>query len=91
MLTYSSKEARQHWRQILDTILGRQQDILIERNGKPTAVIIPVEDYENIREALEEYRDGLEAESLYTAWKEGREESLTIAEAMEELGLDQEE
>lgn len=89
MLTYSSKEARQNWRKILDTILGRKQDILIERNGKPAAVIMPVEDYENIREALEEYRDGLEAEALYTAWKAGQEESLSIAEAMEELGLDE--
>ena len=87
MLTYSSKEARQNWRQILDTILGRKQDILIERNGKPAAVIMPVEDYENIREALEEYRDGLEAEALYTAWKAGREESLSIAEAKKELDL----
>lgn len=89
MLTYSSKEARQNWRQILDIILGRKQDILIERNGKPAAVIIPVEDYENIREMLEEYRDGLEAQALYSAWKEGREESLSIAEAMQELDLDE--
>lgn len=89
MLTYSSKEARQHWRQILDTILGRKQDVLIERNGKPAAVIMPVEDYENIREVLEEYRDGLEAEALYAAWKEGREESLSIAEAMKELDIEE--
>jgi prevent-host-death family protein len=89
MLTYSSKDARQNWRKILDIILARGQDILIERNGKPAAVIVPVEDYENIREALEEYREGLEAQTLYDAWKAGREESVSIAEARQELGLDE--
>ena len=88
MLTYSSKDARQNWRKILDTILMRGQDILIERNGKPAAVIVPVEDYENIREALEEYREGLEAQALYDAWKAGSEASVSIAEARQELDLD---
>lgn len=88
MLTYSSKDARQNWRKILDTILMRGQDILIERNGKPAAVIVPVEDYENIREALEEYREGLEAQALYDAWKAASEASVSIAEARQELDLD---
>ncbi|NSW53963.1 MAG: type II toxin-antitoxin system Phd/YefM family antitoxin [Anaerolineae bacterium] len=89
MIQYSSKEARQNWRKILDTVLRRESDVLIERNGEPIAVILPVADYAFIREALVDYRDGLEADSIYQAWKAGQEESLSISEAMREMGLDE--
>lgn len=86
IMNISSKEARQNWRELLDTVNFRKNDILINRNGKPVAVMIPVEDYNNILEALQDYRDGLEAEQIYNAWKTGEEKSYSLDSIIEELG-----
>lgn len=42
--TISSHEARTKWRDVLDKVLTRTADVVIERSGKPVAVLIPVED-----------------------------------------------
>ena len=47
--------ARKGWRELLDRVL-KGEDIVIERNGKPTAVLIPYEDYLALAEALDDLR-----------------------------------
>ena len=85
MIRYNSRDARMRWREILDTIFRRENDVLIERNGSPIAVIIPADDYETIRKVLEEYRDGLEAQTILEAWKSGQEGSRNIDDVIREL------
>ncbi len=87
MLRYNSRDARMNWRKILDTIFIRESDVLIERNGVPIAVIIPAEDYAIVQDALEDYRDGLEAEALLNAWKDGQEGSQNIDEVIKGIEL----
>ena len=53
----SSREARQKWRTVLDTVDRGSADVVIERYGKPIAAIIPFVDFEALQEALEELRD----------------------------------
>lgn len=86
IISISSKDARQKWRELLDTISFRKNDILIKRNGKPVAVMLPAEDYNHILEALEDYRDGLEAEEIFEAWKAGKDKSYSLESVIEELG-----
>lgn len=40
-ITINSREARTNWRDILDTIQAETAEVVIERYGKPVAVIVP--------------------------------------------------
>src|SRR3990170_4621396 len=64
-----SGDARLKWRDLLDQVLAGKGDIVIERNGKSVAVMIPVIDYEQIQETLEELRAAREASAAYEEWK----------------------
>jgi prevent-host-death family protein len=64
-----SGEARAKWRDILDQVFAGKSDVIIERNGKDIAVVIPAVDYEQIRETLEDMRAVREAAANYEEWK----------------------
>jgi len=64
-----SGEARAKWRDILDQVFAGKGDVVIERNGKDIAVVIPAVDYEQIRETLEDMRAVREASANYEEWK----------------------
>jgi prevent-host-death family protein len=64
-----SGEARIKWRDLLDRVLSGKGDVMIERNGKNVAVMIPAEDYEQIQESLEELRAVRSAAAAYEEWK----------------------
>jgi prevent-host-death family protein len=69
ILTMNSHEARANWRELLDRVLSGNADIVIERNGKPVAVMIPFEDYEEILDELDDLRAGQRAAAIYEDWK----------------------
>lgn len=54
--------------------LSSGQNVIIRRNNKPMAVVIPYEDYLAIQETLENYQDGREAEAILARIKSGEEE-----------------
>lgn len=64
-----SGEARAKWRDILDHVFAGKGDVIIERNGKDIAVMIPAIDYEQIIETLEDMRAVREAAANYEQWK----------------------
>jgi prevent-host-death family protein len=64
-----SSEARARLRDLLDQVLTGKGDVIIERNGKNIAVLIPADDYEQIQETLEELRAAREASTAYEEWK----------------------
>lgn len=66
----SSREGRARWRDLLDMVDARQDDIVIERNGKPIAAMIPYEDFLALQEALEDLRDAQVAAAAYKVWKQ---------------------
>jgi prevent-host-death family protein len=83
--TINSGEARARWRDLLDQVLSGKGDVLIERNGKNVAVMIPAGDYEQIREALEELRAAREADAAYSEWKNNPAVARPWAEVEAEL------
>jgi prevent-host-death family protein len=88
--TIGSREARQKWRDLLDAAYTGSTDTIIERNGKPIAVLIPYEDYLAIEETLDELRAARRAKELYEAAKQdaalGRSYTKIRAE-LEDKGL----
>jgi len=81
----SSRSARSNWRNLLDQIMVGSQDIVIERNGEPVAVMIPVADYEDLQEELEELRSARRAAALYEAWKQDSSLARPIEDIEKEL------
>jgi len=71
VLTINSREARSNFRSLLDRILAGG-DVVIERNGKAVAVLIPVEDYQDIQDELDDLRASRRAVALYESWKNDR-------------------
>jgi prevent-host-death family protein len=70
--TVKSGEARTKWRELLDQVLSGKGDIVIERNGKRVAAIIPAEDYAEIREKLDAVRAVREAAATYNLLNKSR-------------------
>lgn len=58
-----SPSARANWRDVLDQV--KEADVVIERYGAPVVAIIPYEDYNAIREQLENLRAVRQAKSAY--------------------------
>jgi prevent-host-death family protein len=70
ILTINSREARIKWRDLLDKVYAGSSDVVIERNGKPVAVMIPIEDYEELQDELDDLRSARRVAALYEAWKQ---------------------
>jgi prevent-host-death family protein len=62
-----SGEARAKWRDILDQVFAGKGDVVIERNGKDIVALIPAEDYEQIRDILQNIRAVRETTAAYEA------------------------
>ena len=61
----SSRQARQQWRELLDTVMTGDNDVAILRYGKAVAVLIPAQDYNALVEELDELRMTRHAEDIY--------------------------
>lgn len=66
--TLNSDDARARWRDILDAA-SSGSDTVISRYGKPTAAVIPFEDYEAIRDAMEDLRAARRAQAVLESWR----------------------
>lgn len=69
IVTVNSREARARWRDLLDQVLAGSSDVVVERNGKPVAAIIPIQDYRELQEELDDLRAARRANAAYEAWK----------------------
>jgi prevent-host-death family protein len=81
----SSREARQRWREVLDTVMKGKSDIAITRYGEPIAVVIPADDYEALAEEIEEMRMSRLAESIYEDYLADRDSAVTLESVKAEL------
>ena len=66
--TIDSNDARNRWREMLDAG-ARKLDVIITRYGKPVSVLIDYEDYEAIKEELDDLRAARHAKGLIEAWE----------------------
>lgn len=52
-------EAGRQWRQIIDDVSGKDTHFVVEDDGKPVAVVVPMHVYERMRQERAEFFDGL--------------------------------
>jgi prevent-host-death family protein len=79
-----SNRARTVWRELLDRARAGM-DTVIERYGKPTAALIPYEDYEALQEELEDLRAGRRAEAALAAYRRDPRLGVPLEQVEEEL------
>jgi prevent-host-death family protein len=85
--TIGSREARQKWRDLLDEVFTGAADIVIERNGKPIAALIPYEDYLAIAEALDDIRAARRVAEAHKASQQSGRSYTEIRAELESKGL----
>lgn len=83
--TLGSREARQNWRDLLDAAYTGEQDTVIERSGKPVAVLIPYEDYLALQEALDDLRAARRVAETHQALKQNPAKGRSYDEIRAEL------
>lgn len=85
--TVSSREARTRWRDLLDKIIAGD-DVIIERNGKPIAAMIPIDDFEALQDELDDLRAARRAVEIYAAYKRDPSSGQPYEEFRKELVRD---
>ena len=79
-------EARQNLAETINRVRYQHERIVLERNGKAVAVLIPLDDLALI-EQLEDRQDVVEAEKALAEAKAKKERPIPWAKAKKQLGL----
>jgi prevent-host-death family protein len=84
--TVPVKELRQNLARLLDDVAERRDHVLVTRNGKPAAALVPIDEYE----ALEETAEILSDPDVLTALDQGlaeisRDETVDLEDLRREL------
>ena len=82
--TVTSKKARSEWGKILNSV-QRGETVIIERRGKPTAVLISMEDFVKFQEMMSEAHAVHEAMAAYEEWKRDPSVARPYEEVRDEL------
>ena len=67
--TFTSDDARKHWRDLLDMTYADNAEVVIERYNKPVAVLINYEQYQTVKALLDEIRIIKQAEKNLQRWR----------------------
>ncbi|BBJ27438.1 hypothetical protein ATHSA_0307 [Athalassotoga saccharophila] len=59
--------------------------MVVERNGKPVAVVIPYKDYAEIKTILEDKRVEKHANDVYEEWKRNPDTAISLKKFEKEL------
>ena len=55
--TMNATEARVHFGELLQHVTKRQLPVVVERGGRPQAIVLPVAEYERLRSGLPKQED----------------------------------
>lgn len=81
---FDSRSARTKWRNIMDAAQVGAETV-IERYGRPTAVVLPFMDYEALQEELDDLRAARRAGAAVAAWERDPSLGRPYAEIRAEL------
>ena len=86
MAKISTKEPKQTFAQTLRRVTSKRERIIVRRNGRSVAAIVPMEDLAAL-ERLEDRRDLRAAKKALADAKKKGEKPIPWAKAKKELGL----
>jgi len=83
--TVAVRELRSNLSQLLSDVADRRDHVLVTRNGKPAAVLVPIEEYEALEETAEILSDPEAVAALEAGIAEiSRDETVTLEDLRRE-------
>ena len=80
------RELRGKLSQLLDAVADRRDHVLVTRNGKPVAALVPIDEYEALEESAEILSDPDALAAIEAGLAEmSRDDTVTLAELRTEL------
>lgn len=67
MRTMTYSDSRAHYAEVLDSVVDDREEVIITRNGKESAVIVSLDDYNSLRETAYLMRSPANARRLFDA------------------------
>lgn len=84
--TVPVRELRSNLARLLSDVADRREHVVVTRNGRPAAALVPVDEYEALEETAEVLSDADALRALETGLAEiGRGETVTLADLRREL------
>lgn len=86
MPSIAASALRTHFSETVNRVAQDGERLVLERRGKPVAVLVPVEDLALLEE-LEDRQDYEEGMKALIAVQEGREKTIPLEEVKRSIGL----
>jgi len=84
--TVPAREFRSNLSQLLSDVADRRDHVLVTRNGRPAAALVPIDEYEALEETAEILSDPDAVAALEAGLSElARDETVTLDELRQEL------
>ena len=84
--TVPVREFRTNLSELLSDVADRRDHVLVTRNGKPAAALVPIDEYEALEETAEILSDSVTLAQIETGLKElGQGDTVTLEELRREL------
>ncbi len=84
--TVPVREFRTNLSELLSDVADRRDHVLVTRNGKPAAALVPIDEYEALEETAEILSDSVTLAQIETGLKElAQGDSVTLEELRREL------
>lgn len=84
--TVPARELRSSLSRLLDVVAERREHVLVTRNGRPAAALVPIDEYEALEETAEILSDPDALAALETGLAElSREDTVTLEALRHEL------
>ncbi len=84
--TVPVREFRSKLSELLSDVADRRDHVLVTRNGKPAAVLVPIDEYEALEETAELLSDPATVGAIEVGLAElAREETITLDDLRREL------
>jgi antitoxin YefM len=84
--TVPVREFRSNLSELLSDVADRRDHVLVTRNGRPAAALVPIDEYEALEETAEILSDSATLEAIEAGLDElGRDETVTLEDLRKEL------
>jgi prevent-host-death family protein len=84
--TVPVREFRTNLSELLSDVADRRDHVLVTRNGKPAAALVPIDEYEALEETAEILSDSVTLAQIETGLKElAQGDTVTLEELRREL------
>ncbi|MEK6228892.1 MAG: type II toxin-antitoxin system Phd/YefM family antitoxin [Actinomycetota bacterium] len=84
--TVPVREFRAHLSQLISDVADRRQHVLVTRNGRPAAALVPIDEYDALEETAEILSDPDALDAMEDGLAElARDETVTLEDLRKEL------